>query len=50
MQLAEVIGTLVATEKVDGLAGVKFLIVQPAKSSLHLCRCVAWNKPVRVRI
>ena len=33
MQLAEVIGTLVATEKVDGLAGVKFLIVQPLDRS-----------------
>jgi ethanolamine utilization protein EutN len=28
MQLARVIGTLVATRKADGLEGVKFLIVQ----------------------
>ena len=29
MKLARVIGTLVATTKVDGLEGVRFLIVQP---------------------
>jgi ethanolamine utilization protein EutN len=29
MQFAKVIGTLVATQKYEGLAGVKFLIVQP---------------------
>jgi ethanolamine utilization protein EutN len=29
MQFARVIGTLVATRKVDGLEGVKFLVVQP---------------------
>jgi ethanolamine utilization protein EutN len=29
MQLARVIGTVVATEKYEGLAGIKFLIVQP---------------------
>lgn len=29
MQLAEVIGTVVATQKVAGLTGVRFLIVQP---------------------
>jgi ethanolamine utilization protein EutN len=29
MQLAKVIGTLVASEKYAGLEGVKFLIVQP---------------------
>ena len=29
MQLAKVIGTLVATQKYTGLEGVKFLIVQP---------------------
>ena len=29
MQLAKVIGTVVATRKVTGLEGVKFLIVQP---------------------
>jgi ethanolamine utilization protein EutN len=29
MQFGRVIGTLVATKKVDGLAGVKFLVVQP---------------------
>ncbi len=29
MQLGRIRGTVVATEKVDGLEGVKFLIVQP---------------------
>ncbi|RMH00400.1 MAG: ethanolamine utilization protein EutN [Chloroflexi bacterium] len=29
MQLARVIGTVVATVKYDGLEGIKFLIVQP---------------------
>lgn len=29
MQLARVIGTLVATQKAEGLQGVKFLVVQP---------------------
>lgn len=29
MQLARVIGTLVATRKYEGLEGVKFLVVQP---------------------
>ena len=29
MQLARVIGTLVATQKYTGLEGVKFLVVQP---------------------
>ena len=29
MQLAKVIGTLVATQKYTGLEGIKFLIVQP---------------------
>ena len=29
MQLARVIGTVVATEKAEGLEGVKFLIIQP---------------------
>jgi microcompartment protein CcmK/EutM len=29
MQLARVIGTVVATIKADGLEGVKFLIIQP---------------------
>lgn len=29
MQLAKVIGTLVATQKYEGLTGVKFLMVQP---------------------
>ena len=29
MQLAEVIGTVVATEKAQGLEGVRFLIIQP---------------------
>jgi microcompartment protein CcmK/EutM len=29
MELARVIGTVVATQQVEGLEGVKFLIVQP---------------------
>ncbi len=29
MQLARVIGSVVATEKVDGLEGVRFLLIQP---------------------
>lgn len=29
MRLGRVVGTVVATEKVDGLDGVKFLLVQP---------------------
>lgn len=29
MQLAEVIGTVVATERVEGLDGVRFLLIQP---------------------
>ncbi|MGH2536129.1 MAG: EutN/CcmL family microcompartment protein [Candidatus Promineifilaceae bacterium] len=29
MQLARVIGTVVASQKVEGLTGIKFLIVQP---------------------
>lgn len=29
MQLGRVIGTLVATQKADGLEGVKFLVVHP---------------------
>lgn len=29
MQLARVVGTLVATQKAKGLEGVKFLVVQP---------------------
>jgi len=29
MQLGRVIGTLVATQKYEGLEGVKFLVVQP---------------------
>ncbi len=29
MQLARVIGTVVATEKYEGLEGIKFLVVQP---------------------
>ena len=29
MQFARVIGTLVATQKVEGLEGVKFLVIQP---------------------
>ena len=29
MQLAEVMGTVVATEKAKGLEGIRFLIIQP---------------------
>lgn len=29
MQLATVVGTVVATEKVPGLEGVRFLVIQP---------------------
>lgn len=29
MQLAQVIGTVVASQKVEGLDGIKFLLVQP---------------------
>jgi ethanolamine utilization protein EutN len=29
MQLARVVGTVIATEKVEGLAGVRFLVIQP---------------------
>ena len=29
MQLGRVVGTVIATDKVDGLEGIKFLLVQP---------------------
>jgi ethanolamine utilization protein EutN len=29
MQLARVVGSVVATEKIEGLEGVRFLIIQP---------------------
>jgi len=35
MQFARVIGTLVATRKVTGLEGVKFLVVQPLDKYLQ---------------
>lgn len=35
MQLGRVVGTVVATEKVEGLRGVKFLIVQPLDKALN---------------
>jgi ethanolamine utilization protein EutN len=35
MQLGRVIGTVVATRKVDGLTGVKFLLVQPLTKALE---------------
>lgn len=35
MQLGRVIGRVVATEKVEGLEGVKFLIVQPLDKKLN---------------
>ncbi len=34
MKFARVIGTLVATQKYEGLEGVKFLVVQPLDSEL----------------
>jgi ethanolamine utilization protein EutN len=35
MQLGRVIGTVVATRKVDGLEGVRFLVVQPLTRDLE---------------
>ena len=35
MQFARVIGTLVATEKAEGLEGVKLLVVQPLDKQLQ---------------
>jgi ethanolamine utilization protein EutN len=35
VKLARVIGTLVATQKYKGLAGVKFLVVQPLNKQLQ---------------
>lgn len=35
MQLGRVIGTVVATRKVEGLIGVKFLLVQPLTKTLE---------------
>ena len=35
MQLGRVIGTVVATVRVDGLDGVKFLVVQPLDKKLR---------------
>jgi ethanolamine utilization protein EutN len=35
MKFAQVIGTLVATRKTEGLDGVKFLIVQPLDEQRH---------------
>jgi len=35
MQLARVIGTVVATEKIEGLEGVRFLIIQPLDKTLE---------------
>ena len=34
MELGRVMGTVVATQKVDGLEGVKFLLVQPLGKEL----------------
>ena len=39
MQLARVIGTVVATEKYEGLAGIKFLVVEPLSKQLEPGRC-----------
>ena len=35
MQLARVIGTLVATEKYEGMTGIKFLVVEPLSKRLE---------------
>lgn len=35
MELGRVVGTVVATEKVEGLTGVRFLIVQPLDKRLR---------------
>lgn len=35
MKFGRVIGTLVATRKVEGLEGIKFLVVQPLDESLQ---------------
>jgi microcompartment protein CcmK/EutM len=35
MELAKVIGTLVSTQKVSSLEGVKFLLVQPLDENLN---------------
>ncbi len=35
MQLARVIGTVVATERYEGLEGVKFLVIQPLDKKLQ---------------
>ena len=35
MKLARVIGTVVATRKVEGLQGIKFLVVQPLDRELN---------------
>jgi ethanolamine utilization protein EutN len=35
MQFARVIGTLVATQKAEGLEGVKFMVVQPLDKHLQ---------------
>lgn len=34
MQLARVLGSVVATEKVEGLEGVRFLVIQPLDRTL----------------
>lgn len=33
MQLARVVGSVVATEKVEGLEGIRFLVIQPLDKS-----------------
>jgi ethanolamine utilization protein EutN len=35
MQLGRVVGNVVATRKVDGLSGIKFLLVQPLTKGLE---------------
>lgn len=35
MELGRVVGTVVATQKVEGLEGVKFLLVQPLSRDLR---------------
>ncbi len=35
MKFGRVIGTVVATQKYEGLEGIKFLVVQPLDEDLH---------------
>ena len=57
MQLARVIGTVVATQKYEGLTGVKFLVVQPLSKAAgagwrarYFGRCDNASWPGRTRV